>query len=113
MKTYDLPASFDGVKLAKRYGLNPGLTGDAEFWVCAGKLHVGKLKLDGEGNIVRNKDKSPVYDDIMLPDDPPIFEAPDTKPVEPTDAFAAIDGKRATSEQVAEALHYWRKTGRL
>jgi len=57
MKTYPMPINFDGAKFATRYGLN-ALAGD--FWSDGESLHVP----DG------------------LPDDPPIFEAPD--PLLPT-----------------------------
>lgn len=51
MKTYPAPANFSGAKLAARYGLNSM----KDFWVSNGLIYVP----DG------------------LPDDPPIFEAPD------------------------------------
>jgi hypothetical protein len=53
MKTYPMPAQFDGAKFALRYGLHPGPT-DPDFWSAGGFLHVPE----------------------DLPDDPPIFEAP-------------------------------------
>lgn len=52
MKSYPMPAQFDGAKFAARYGLDPF---KKEFW----------------------SDSTNLYVPDNLPDDPPIFEAPD------------------------------------
>jgi len=52
MKTYKIPAAFDGGKFAARYGLN-AFRGD--FWVIEDNIFVPD----------------------NLPDDPPIFDPPD------------------------------------
>lgn len=62
MATYPKPEQFDGGKFAVRYGLNPRAN---DFWD------------DGRGNIV-------LRDGLILPDDPPIFEAPDPRPIRKT-----------------------------
>ena len=59
MKIYKKPASFDGAKFASRYKLDPF----KDFYD------------DGLGNLVVLKE---------LPDDPPIFEAPDPAVKKPT-----------------------------
>ena len=51
MKAYLMPAEFDGGKFAARYGLDSM----KDFWIIGGLLYVPET----------------------LPDDPPIFEAPD------------------------------------
>lgn len=56
---YKLSTPFDGAKFAARYKLKPVIIGKVpDFWI------------DGEGFLN-------IRDDIKLPDDPPIFEAPD------------------------------------
>ena len=54
MKTYPMPTNFDGAKFALRYGLSL-VKIPPDFWSSSGLLYVPD----------------------NLPDDPPIFEAPD------------------------------------
>lgn len=74
---YTIPKEFDGSKFATRYGLKSyrGLGIVQDFWI------------DGDGMLN-------VRDDIKLPDDPPIFEAPDTvKPKTIEDRVKALEKK--------------------
>lgn len=119
MKRYPIdPDRFDGAKFAARYGLSSGEDGSpTEFWAAYEGtqlyLYIGRPKVDRTGEIVRNPDKSPVMDDIHLPDDPPIFEPPDPIPVRPSSSFDAVDSGNATPDQVGKVLQYLRKTGRI
>ncbi len=56
MKSYPyIPTKFDGSKFEKRYGIS-GLNGD--FWADSKFIYI--------------------RDGLVLPDDPPVFEAPDS-----------------------------------
>lgn len=65
MKKYPRPVQFDGAKFGARYGID-SLAGD--FWMDRDFLYL--------------------RDGLVLPDDPPIFEAPD--PPKP-DRFAQLE----------------------
>jgi hypothetical protein len=73
MKLYPKPTQFDGRKFAIRYNLDP-FAGD-----------FGATFVDG---------KEMIYVRPTLPDDPPIFEAPDPK-VPPRDILKELDELKA------------------
>jgi hypothetical protein len=79
MKTYPMPANFDGAKFAARYGLN-ALARD--FWCDGLNLHVPD----------------------NLPDDPPIFEAPDSRPVVLRKIAAALAEDEKSESKLMRAL---------
>jgi hypothetical protein len=70
MKVYPKPKDFDGAKFALRYGLSS---------------FRGDYFVDAEGNL---------HVPDNLPDDPPIFEAPDSR-VPPRNVLAELDELKA------------------
>jgi hypothetical protein len=77
MKSYPMPSAFDGAKFERRYGLS-AIRGD--FWS------------DGKNLIVPDN----------LPDDPPIFEAPDPPGPSITDKVNSLPGN--VSSAIKEIL---------
>ena len=62
MKQYPYnPGTFDGTKFAKKYKLKSGLSPDRDFWADSTFIYL--------------------RDGLVLPDDPPVFEAPSPPPV--------------------------------
>lgn len=78
MKAYTKPATFDGEKFAARYGLDP----QSDFWT--------------EGDFIHVPDN--------LPDDPPIFEAPDSLAVRLRKIAAALAEDEKSESKLMRAL---------
>lgn len=77
MRTYTLPSSWDAVKFAVRYNLNPNF----DFWV------------DAHGDLIVRP---------TLPDDPPIFEAP--APIIPSPIGIWVHEMKALGRRQGERL---------